>query len=178
MNANLDELDWRIVSILVADGRVSNAEIARQVNSSEATVRRRIQSLIDQDIMEVVAVVDPEQIGLRVQALIGIDTDLAKGRDAVEQLKTLSPIRYLAYTTGRYDLIAEAYFVSEQELFEFLTLDLPKVDGVLRTETLRILKVAKRNWGYLTENLIQQSPLGAPLRARSTGEAERGDGRK
>ena len=39
----MDKLDKNIIEILKSDGRVSNAEIARNLNVSEGTIRRRIK---------------------------------------------------------------------------------------------------------------------------------------
>ena len=42
----MDELDRKITSILQQDGRASNDSIARKLNVSEGTIRRRLKRLI------------------------------------------------------------------------------------------------------------------------------------
>ena len=42
----MDRLDEKIIQILRDNGRISNAEIARDLNVSEGTIRRRIRKLI------------------------------------------------------------------------------------------------------------------------------------
>ena len=160
MKNQLDAIDWQILSILATDGRASNVEIARRLGTSDATVYRRIQSLMEQGVMRVVAVADLEQIGLSIQVILGIDAELAKGHDVAEAVAALSPVGYLAYTTGRYDFIAIAYFGSEQELFHFLTNELSNIPGVQKTETLRVMKVPKRLWHFLPDVLEQRTDHG------------------
>ncbi len=41
----MDDLDIKIISMLQEDGRVSNAQIARDVGCSEGTVRHRLKRL-------------------------------------------------------------------------------------------------------------------------------------
>ena len=52
----MDELDRKIIALLQMDGRASNAKIAREVGVSEGTVRRRLRRLIEDDVVNVVAV--------------------------------------------------------------------------------------------------------------------------
>ncbi len=47
----MDELDRGIIELLQLDGRASNAKVAREVGVSEATVRRRLSRLIQQDVL-------------------------------------------------------------------------------------------------------------------------------
>jgi len=153
MGERIDDLDWRILSVLATDARVPNAQIAGQVNTSEATVRRRICKLIDKGVIEIVAALHPEKIGLGVRVFIGCDVALDKIHQAAKALAALKPVRYIAYASGRYDFVVQAFFSSEQELFEFLTDEMPQVPGIINTETIRILKVVKRIWNFLPDTL-------------------------
>ena len=42
----MDSTDLKIINILSEDGRISNAHIARELELSEGTIRRRIKNLI------------------------------------------------------------------------------------------------------------------------------------
>ena len=57
----MDELDRGIIELLQLDGRASNAKVAREVGVSEATVRRRLSRLIQQDVFA------DKWLGLRTQ---------------------------------------------------------------------------------------------------------------
>ena len=56
----MDTLDRKIIALLESNGRASNARIARDVGVSEGTVRRRLKRLIQDNIINVVALPDPE----------------------------------------------------------------------------------------------------------------------
>jgi Lrp/AsnC family transcriptional regulator for asnA, asnC and gidA len=144
----LDSLDRQILALLGTASPISYVDIAARLGTSEATVRRRIRLLIDEGVIEFVAVINPEKIGLHTQAVIGVNVDPAKVIDVADALSQLTQVKYLAYVTGRYALILTAYFTSEHALFHFLTDTLPNYPGVQGIETLRILKTVKRSWRF------------------------------
>jgi len=82
----MDSLDRKIIQILRVDGRTSNANIARQVDVSEGTIRRRLKKLIRDEYINVVALPDPGKMGKVAQALVGIQVDPDKVDDVVGQL--------------------------------------------------------------------------------------------
>jgi Lrp/AsnC family transcriptional regulator for asnA, asnC and gidA len=138
-----DHIDRRIISLLQRDGRMSNTAIARALGLAEATVRRRISRLLDTGTLRIVAVPSPHTVGLTLSAIIGLSCDLARLDRIAQTLSELTETRYLGYSTGTYDLIIEAFFYSHQHLLDFLTKKVAAIEGVVRTETAIILKVAK-----------------------------------
>jgi len=153
MADQLDTVDLQILHILMRDGRKSNVDISRRVGCAESTVRRRIQNLIERGVMDIVAVTEPSKVGLATQVIIGIGVELSQLRKASEALASFRRIRYLSITTGRFDLIVQAYFPSNDELFKFLVDELPQVPGILRVETSTVLEVTKRTWDFSPEGL-------------------------
>ena len=59
----LDRLDHAIIRALQSDARISLRALAARCQSSEPTIRRRIANLRRDDIMRLVAVVDPFKQG-------------------------------------------------------------------------------------------------------------------
>jgi Lrp/AsnC family transcriptional regulator for asnA, asnC and gidA len=138
-----DDIDRRIIALLQRDGRMANSAIARSLGIAEATVRRRIRRLTDTGTLRVVAVPSPHTVGLTLSAIIGISCDLAALDRIAQTLSTFTETRYLGYSTGTYDLMIEAFFYSHQHLLDFLRGKIAAIEGVTRTETAIILKVAK-----------------------------------
>ena len=87
-DVRLDDVSKAIIEQLQEDGRQSYATIAKRVGLSEAAVRQRVQRLLDQEVMQIVAVTDPLQVGFRRQAMIGIrvDGDLTPVGDALSAI--------------------------------------------------------------------------------------------
>jgi DNA-binding Lrp family transcriptional regulator len=68
----LDAIDRSIVRILQSDGRIPNTEIARELNVSETTVRKRVARLLSNELIKIVAVPTPKAVGMTLSAIIGI----------------------------------------------------------------------------------------------------------
>lgn len=73
---SLDRVDHKIVRLLQADGRMSNADIAKRVNTSAATCHRRIQRLFEDGyISGVRAQVAPCMVGRGCLVIVGVVLD-------------------------------------------------------------------------------------------------------
>ncbi|MEX2251829.1 MAG: Lrp/AsnC family transcriptional regulator [Acidimicrobiia bacterium] len=144
----LDEIDRRIVAILQKNGRTSNREVARLLNVSEATVRNRISRLIEDDLINIVAVPTPRAVGMTMSAILGISVSLPMMEEIVAELMTHPEVRYVGMATGRHDVIVEAFFHDQEHLLEFVSQSLGHMQGVTRVETSLILRVAKFSYEW------------------------------
>ena len=140
----MDELDTKIVSILQKDGRASNAGIAREVGVSEGTVRRRLKRLVDEQLINVVALLDHSRLGYSSEAIVGIEVDPDKIDSASEIVSELDEVSWVVVTTGAYDIFAWIALGSAEDLGNFLRYKLAAVNGVRHTETFVSLAVSKR----------------------------------
>jgi Lrp/AsnC family transcriptional regulator for asnA, asnC and gidA len=147
-DVRLDDVSKAIIEQLQEDGRQSYATIAKRVGLSEAAVRQRVQRLLDQEVMQIVAVTDPLQVGFARQAMLGIkvDGDLLPVGDA---LTAMPEVSYVVTTAGSFDLLAEVVCEDDNELLELLTRRIRVLPGVQSTETFVYLKLNKQhyNWG-------------------------------
>lgn len=143
----MDELDRRIINILEENGRASNARIARSVGVSEGTVRRRLNRLIADTIIQVVALPDPKALGFESEALIGAQVDPDKVDEVADSLASLSATRWVAVTTGSFDMFAWVVLPDPEKLGQFLREKVGRIPGVRRTETFVNLAVRKRQYG-------------------------------
>ena len=144
----LDEVSKRIIEQLQADGRRPYAAIGKAVGLSEAAVRQRVQRLLDQGVMQIVAVTDPLQVGFRRQAMVGVrvEGDVAL---VARALGELSEVIYVVTTAGSFDLLVEAVCEDDDALLELVSTRIRAIAGVRSTETFVYLKLRKQlyNWG-------------------------------
>jgi Lrp/AsnC family transcriptional regulator for asnA, asnC and gidA len=145
---DLDGLDRRIIDQLQEDGRRSNVAIARALGVTETTIRHRIDRLISNGFIRIAAVIDPRKTPYLTDAMIWIRLQRGKMREAGQQLAALPNVVYVAYTAGRYDMLVEALFESDDRLFEFLTTTLSRMPGVLQSETYHVLHTVKINYDW------------------------------
>lgn len=143
----LDGTAKRIIELLQEDGRISYAAIAKAVGLSEAAARARVQKLLDSEIMQIVAVTDPTQVGFTRQAMIGVRTvgDLTKVGDRVAEL---TEVDYVVTTAGSFDLLVEVVCEDDPHLLDVIR-QVRELEGVVSSETFVYLKLNKQhyNWG-------------------------------
>ena len=143
----MGNLDSKIGGILQKDGRASNAGIAREVGVSEGTVRRRLKRLVDAQLINVVALLDPSRLGYSFEAIVGIQVDPDKIDESSQTISELDGVSWVVVTTGAYDIFAWIAVESVEDLGNFLRHKLGFVSGVRRTETFVNLAVKKRSYG-------------------------------
>ena len=144
----LDELDRRVIKILQADGRRPNTDIARELHVSETTIRKRVSQLVSRGLINIVAVPTPRALGMNLSAIIGISVTLPKLREISEDLKRQKEVRYVGVSTGRYDIIVEAFFFDQQHFLDFISSKLSRMDGITGLETSMILDVVKFSYEW------------------------------
>ena len=145
----MDELDNRIIEILQTDGRASNAHIAREVGVSEGTVRRRLRRLIQDGVINVIAVPNLEKMGYNTAALVGLQTDPGRIDGVADALSTLKEVHFVSLTTGAQDVFIWVALSSSEALGDFLRNKVGVIPGVRRTETYVNLAIKKRTYGLV-----------------------------
>jgi Lrp/AsnC family transcriptional regulator for asnA, asnC and gidA len=146
-----DDLDRQIITLLRADGRRSNREIARRLNVPEATVRYRVRRLTESGVLKITASVDPEHLGYALTAVISVQVEPRKLVSASESIAAMPEVMWLAISAGASDVVLTASFHNQEDLFEFITERLAHVAGVSRTETAVCMKVVKKSHQWATD---------------------------
>ena len=147
---NIDGLDAKIITMLQTDGRISNTEIGKSLSVSEATVRSRIKRLMDEEIIQVVAVANPLKLGFEIAGDLYITVEMAKMENVIRAISGFRELWYIVATTGRANLNAEFVVNSLEELHELVYNRLSRIDGVRQVETAVIMKYVKRRYDFGT----------------------------
>ncbi len=156
MAHRLDQWDRQIISILQRNGRTSNVDIARQLGLAEATVRKRIDRLLRSEAISVVAIADPEKLGLATRMILAVQTDQTQLEAAARRLATFPEVCTVSIVTGTYDIIVEVALPSSGHLLAFVLDKVVATPGVKRTDTYHVLKVVKRS----CEWTVPDEPIG------------------
>lgn len=144
---HLDDTDRAIIEQLQTDGRIPYTRLGAAVGLSEAAVRQRVQRLLDNGVMQVVAVTNPLSIGYRRMAMIGVRTE-GPSDGIAAALQAMPDIDYLVVTAGSFDLMCEVVVGDDADLLD-LTNRVRRVPGVVSTETFIYLDLVKQTftWG-------------------------------
>ena len=135
-----DETDWAIMDLLVKK-HLSNNEVARRLNLSEGTIRRRIKQLVKADIMHIRALLNPNKLDNKqlVLVLANVTEAHALSKTAVE-VSELDNVLSVSLISGQHDLMIEVLVDSNRGLVDFLATELATVKTITKTETSLILK--------------------------------------
>nr|WP_206345210.1 Lrp/AsnC family transcriptional regulator [Streptomyces thermoviolaceus] len=143
-----DAVSLAIIEQLQEDGRRPYAAIGKAVGLSEAAVRQRVQKLLDQGVMQIVAVTDPLTVGFRRQAMVGItvEGDVEKVADALTEM---AEVEYVVMTAGSFDVLAEIVCEDDDHLLDVVSKRIRGLPGVRSTESFVYLKLKKQTymWG-------------------------------
>lgn len=146
--SSIDAVSLAIIEQLQEDGRRPYGAIGKAVGLSEAAVRQRVQKLLDQGVMQIVAVTDPLTVGFMRQAMVGItvDGDIDPVADA---LAAIDEVDYVVVSAGSFDLLVEVVCEDDEHLLTLLNEQIRALPGVRSTETFVYLRLHKQlyNWG-------------------------------
>ncbi len=143
----LDKIDRAIIEQLQSDGRAPYTKLSAAVGLSEAAVRQRVQRLLENGVMQVVAVTDPLQLGYRRMAMIGVraDGDL---NVLAEKISSIAEVAYVVVTAGSFDLLVEAVVEDDERLLDLVNDRLRALPGVRSTETFIYLRIQKQTYAW------------------------------
>lgn len=154
----MNKLQERIINVLKDDCRLSSAEIAVLVNSTEDVVKSTISELeADGIILKYSAVVNSNKVDAGVQSLIEVKVtpQRAKGFDAIAaEIYNFEEVKSVYLMSGAYDLAVFLEAPSLKEVARFVTEKLSCVGSVISTATHFILKKYK-NEGVVFEDDIE-----------------------
>jgi Lrp/AsnC family transcriptional regulator for asnA, asnC and gidA len=150
VRVDIDQTDCKIIELLQEDGRMPNTMIAKSLGVSEATVRSRLNRLIKDEYIQIVAVSNPLKLGFEIVGILKINVDVKKIEHVSEELSKIRQIWYVVHATGASDIYAEFNAKSIDELNRVISQKIQKIDGITTTETSLILNYVKRRYDWKT----------------------------
>lgn len=151
-HSKIDEIDLQIIKFLNEDGRMPFAQIAQRLSVSTGMIRQRYHRLVQEGVLQVVAVTNPLLMGFTTMAHIGVKVEVSRLQEIADQIASFEEVIYLVLLTGSYDLHIEVVCRDQTHLLDFLTNKLHSVEGIKDTETFICMRIAKEvyTWsGYL-----------------------------
>lgn len=137
----IDSLDRQLIQSLVADGRQSNRQIARNFDVSEGTVRIRLRRLEQEGLLRIVGQSDPVLTGAaHAWAFVGIDVDPGAARAVARSLCDMNEVLIVAIVAGRHDVLALVSTSSRSRLVELIVDEVRMSPGVRSTETWQVVQ--------------------------------------
>ena len=148
----MDALDRKILRALQQDARVKNADLARELGVAPSTMLERVRRLEERGYFKgFKAVVNPEKLGLGVQALVSVSLGQHSTqtiRPFEQAVQSIPNIMTCYHVTGRFDYILQVVAQNLKELGILVKEQIASLPGVGKTETFLVFSEIKNDNGY------------------------------
>ncbi len=137
-NYDIDNIDLKILEILMQDSKKPFTEVAKKVNVSQGTVHVRMNKMEEAEIVEKNTLkINYAKLGYDITAFIGIYLEKSALYDKVlMKLKEIPEITNIHYTTGNYSMFIKIHCKDTNHLKQVLHDKMQQVEGIDRTETM------------------------------------------
>jgi Lrp/AsnC family transcriptional regulator, regulator for asnA, asnC and gidA len=132
-----DTIDQKIVELLMEDGRLAAAKIARRIGGgiSERMVRYRINRLVDEKVIQICPIVNPRAFGLTTRADVVLEVDSDAIMEVARKASEYECVSYAACSIGEMDVSIQVVGKDTAEIYRFVTEVIGKIPGVRKTTT-------------------------------------------
>jgi Lrp/AsnC family leucine-responsive transcriptional regulator len=140
----LDKMDFKILRLLQADGRMGNAEIAKRVNTSAATCHRRTQRLFEEGYVSAVrAVIAPHKVDRGSLVIVGVVLDRSTPESFAafeEATRSIPMILDCHLVAGDFDYFLKIRVRDMADFNQLHSEKLIALPGVRQTRTFFVMK--------------------------------------
>lgn len=133
----IDNLDRKILSIIMKNARIPSKDVAHECGVSRAAVHQRIQRLTELGVITGSGYnVNPKALGFSTCTYIGVSLERgAMYREAVKELEKIPEVVECHYTTGTFGMLLKVYARDNEHLMELLNNHIQMIPGIMGTET-------------------------------------------
>lgn len=137
-NFKVDNVDLKILEILMQDAKKPYTEVAKRAFVSGGTVHVRMGKMEEAGIVEKTTLkVNYAKLGYDITAFIGIFLQKsALYQQVMTTLKTIPEVTSIHYTTGNYSMFVKIHCKDTNHLKQVLHDKIQQIEGIERTETM------------------------------------------
>ena len=140
----LDELDQKILTLLIHNARMSYSDIGEQVGISRVAVKMRIRSLEERGVIEeYTTVINPQKISGAVSCYFEIELHPDSLQNVIDQLYHHPIVTQIYRVTGKNKLHVHAVAANQEELDQFICETIDHLPGMEQSSCNIILSRIK-----------------------------------
>ncbi|WP_088014444.1 Lrp/AsnC family transcriptional regulator [Gottfriedia acidiceleris] len=144
----LTDIDKKILEMLTKNGRMSYADIGKELNLSRVSIRERVNQLIKNGVIERFSVViNSEKVGKGVSAFFEVDCEPAYLVVVAETLADNPVVASCYQMTGPSTLHMHVLVDDFVRLEQFINNELYALEGITRVESHILLRRFKSRNG-------------------------------
>ncbi len=153
----INEIDTKILNIIQQDARITNAEIARQVNLAPSAVLERVRKLEERGVIRgYAAEIDANQVGFGLTAFVFVRTSFC-GSNIGESLAQIPEVLEVHDVAGEDCYLLKVRAKNTDELGQFFREKLKMIPEIVSTRTTVVLQTIKETTALPLENLGEDS---------------------
>jgi Lrp/AsnC family leucine-responsive transcriptional regulator len=143
----LDATDYAILTLLQDNARISNADIARQLDMAPSAILDRIRKLEQRGVIQGYTTrVDPQAVGLGLTAFILVRTEERVGSGALgEALARIPGVLELHHVAGEDCYLVKVRVADTNDLSRLLRDRVGRLKGVRNTRSTIVLSTVKED---------------------------------
>jgi len=159
----LDSTDIQILNILQENGKITNAELARQIGMAPSGVLERVKKLEQKGIIQGYEVrLNPKALGISLSTFIQIMTSDAVGSSEIgKQLASSDEVQEVHWTAGEYNYLVKAR-VSSTDTLALLMKKFGEIPGVRDSRTTLVLDTLKETQALSLQFIEYKQPKKIP----------------
>jgi Lrp/AsnC family transcriptional regulator, leucine-responsive regulatory protein len=144
----LDDIDRKILALLIENGRMSYSDIGKELNLSRVSVRERVNQLVKNGVIEkFTVVVNSEKVGKSVSAFFEVDCEPAYLVEVAQKLADNPNVASCYQMTGPSTLHMHVLVEDFTSLEKFVNNELYSLKGITRVESHILLRRFKSRSG-------------------------------
>jgi DNA-binding Lrp family transcriptional regulator len=132
----MDETDKKIISQLQLDGRTTLQELAKVIGFTSMGAKKRLQKLLDQEMIRISALLNPTALKLR-PAVVMLEMESAEAMlKVIDRFRDCPRVVHMFKTLGGYNLIA-LVVAENQDTLESISMEKCSIrssTGIRRSE--------------------------------------------
>lgn len=156
----LDAVDKKILNILQADGRITNAKLASEVGVSPPTMLERVKRLERMGVIrQYVALVDFDKVGKGALAIVAVSLalhQLSSLDRCKKEISQLEEVLECYHVSGEEDFALKVAVKNVKEYEAFVVNKLARIQGVTKIKTTFVLSTVKFNTKVFVDNQITE----------------------
>jgi Lrp/AsnC family transcriptional regulator for asnA, asnC and gidA len=136
------KIDQTSIAIIkhLRNGRKSFKTIGDKLGITENTVRSRVNKLIDEGVLTISGLINPETIAGHKIVMVGVKLNTMNLVKKGEEFSKLKGVVSVSVVTGRFDLMLVVLLKEGFGLLEFYTQEVDRIQGVRSVETFVVYK--------------------------------------
>lgn len=146
MGTELDKIDLQILNLMQANARVSNADLARELEMAPSAVLERVKKLEQREIIQRYnAAINPQAVNQKLLAFMFIKTSEGLGVDVKisTSLSKLPQVQEVHHVAGEDCFLVKIRTEDAASLMALMRTKIKSIPGVVSTKTTIVLETVK-----------------------------------